>query len=209
MLWRAGKFGAIEYAKTHEKIRGAFLTFQKVADQIYPGWKVKLGYSGESSVQAATFNWKKKEAAAAAFLGSVNAKHPKTTPRFLADVGCFSDGTAKYKSVNAMDHPETIGPDSHVDGSVLPVSTYEAEVGYFIDGTAMNAAGDHVRCWGPRLITECDLSARSDDSSGFLDPAGLSRKGDEAGFRNHRADEIKHDGLAMRARNGFPVEMGG
>ncbi len=43
------------------------MTFQKDADQIYPGWKDKLGYTGESTVQAATFDWKKK-AAAAAFL---------------------------------------------------------------------------------------------------------------------------------------------
>ena len=50
----------IEYAKTHEEIKGAFLTFQKDADQIYPGWKEKLGYTGESSVQAASFDWAKR-----------------------------------------------------------------------------------------------------------------------------------------------------
>merc|ERR1712110_410322 len=61
--------GVIEYAKTHEELKGAFLTFQKDADQIYPGWKEKLGYTGESSVQAATFDWQKK-AAAAAFVGA-------------------------------------------------------------------------------------------------------------------------------------------
>jgi hypothetical protein len=53
--------GIIEYAKTHEEIKGAFLTFQKDADQIYPGWKEQLGYTGESSVQAASFDWKKKQ----------------------------------------------------------------------------------------------------------------------------------------------------
>merc|ERR1712227_705305 len=68
--WKAGMFGdvslsdgIIEYAKTHEEIKGAFLTFQKDADQIYPGWKEKLGYTGESSVQAASFDWQKKAAA--------------------------------------------------------------------------------------------------------------------------------------------------
>jgi ribulose-bisphosphate carboxylase large chain len=67
-LWKAGTYGdvslsdgVVEYAKTHEEIKGAFLTFQKDADQIYPGWKEKLGYTGESSVQAASFNWQKKE----------------------------------------------------------------------------------------------------------------------------------------------------
>jgi ribulose-bisphosphate carboxylase large chain len=65
--WKAGTYGdvslsdgIIEYAKTHEEIKGAFLTFQKDADQIYPGWKEKLGYTGESSVQAASFDWQKK-----------------------------------------------------------------------------------------------------------------------------------------------------
>jgi len=66
-LWKAGTYGdvslvdgVIEYAKTHEEIKGAFLTFQKDADQIFPGWKEKLGYTGESSVQAASFDWQKK-----------------------------------------------------------------------------------------------------------------------------------------------------
>merc|ERR1711981_1043395 len=69
--WKAGMYGdvslsdgVIEYAKTHEELKGAFLTFQKDADQIYPGWKEKLGYTGESSVKAATFDWQKKAAAA-------------------------------------------------------------------------------------------------------------------------------------------------
>jgi hypothetical protein len=115
---------AVEYTKTHEEIKAAFLTFHKDSDQIYPGWKEKLGYIGESSVQAATFNWKKK-AAAAAILGD------------------FYDGTAKNKSGNAMNYPETIGPDSHVDGPAPPVSTCEADVGYFVDGTAINAALKH------------------------------------------------------------------
>merc|ERR1711920_892139 len=66
-LWKAGTYGnislsdgIIEYAKTHEEMKGAFLTFQKDSDQIYPGWKEQLGYTGESSVQAATFDWAKK-----------------------------------------------------------------------------------------------------------------------------------------------------
>jgi len=69
-LWKAGTYGdvsladgVVEYAKTHEELKGAFLTFQKDADQIYPGWKEKLGYTGESSVQAASFDWQKKSLA--------------------------------------------------------------------------------------------------------------------------------------------------
>ena len=75
MLWKAGTYGdvslsdgVIEYAMTHEELKGAFLTFQKDSDQIYPGWKEKLGYTDESSVQAASSDWQKK-AAAAAFVG--------------------------------------------------------------------------------------------------------------------------------------------
>ena len=44
-LWRAGVYGSvslsdgvIEYAKTREGIKGAFLTVQTNADQIYPVW---------------------------------------------------------------------------------------------------------------------------------------------------------------------------
>ena len=42
----------------------------------------------------------------------------------------------------------------------------------------------------------------SDGTSGFLDPAGFSKKGDEAGLRNHRAAEIKHGRVAMMAELG-------
>jgi hypothetical protein len=37
---------------------------------------------------------------------------------------------------------------------------------------------------------------------GFFDPAGFSKKGDESGFRNHRAVEIQHGRLAMMAALG-------
>jgi len=37
----------LEVVQTHEEIKGAFLTFQKDADQIYLGWNEKLGYTGE------------------------------------------------------------------------------------------------------------------------------------------------------------------
>jgi hypothetical protein len=48
-MWKAGRYGnvslsdgVIEFAKTHEEIKGAFLTFQKDADQIYPGLVLSL-----------------------------------------------------------------------------------------------------------------------------------------------------------------------
>ena len=60
--WRSGQYGnvslsdgVVEFAKTHEEIKGAFLTFPKDADEIYPGWKEKLGCTAEASVPPASF----------------------------------------------------------------------------------------------------------------------------------------------------------
>jgi hypothetical protein len=53
-------------------------------DNDYPGWKEKLGYTGESSVQAASFDWKKK-AAAAAFVGATAAKKESVVARRALD----------------------------------------------------------------------------------------------------------------------------
>ena len=41
---------------------------------------------------------------------------------------------------------------------------------------------------------------------GFFDPAGFCKKGDEAGFRNLRAAEIKHGRAAMMAALGAVVQ---
>ena len=43
---------------------------------------------------------------------------------------------------NAINHPETIGPDMHTPGSPLPASTYAQDVGYLVDGTPMETAGN-------------------------------------------------------------------
>jgi len=40
--WMEG-VNLVEYAKTHEELRGAFESFTADADQIYPGWREKLG----------------------------------------------------------------------------------------------------------------------------------------------------------------------
>merc|ERR1712178_519779 len=156
LLWKKGTYGdislsdgVIEYAKTREEIKGAFLTFQKDADQIYPGWKEKLGYTGESSVQAATFDWQKK-AAAAGFVGasargadSVTALASLPPSPYIADVGYFSDGTSVVKAGNATNHGQaSCGPDPHMNGSPLPPSKYIADVGHFSDGTSVVKAGN-------------------------------------------------------------------
>ena len=163
--------GVIEFAKTHEEIKGAFLTFQKDADQIYPGWKEKLGYTGESSVQAASFDWAKK-ASAAAFVGCSSVERTPQVARavtpyelngnvladleFSNDVGYLPDGTPMNRAGNAINHPENIGPDSHAPGSPLPRANFVNSVGYLPDGTPMNRAGNainHPETIGPDLHT--------------------------------------------------------
>merc|ERR1712004_787627 len=184
MLWKAGMYGdvslsdgVIEYAKTHEELKGAFLTFQKDADQIYPGWKEKLGYTGESSVQAASFDWQKK-AAAAVFVGSMPAakrdsrgalaqRHAYDTPawvyasqkktvypdmQYVNDIGYFPDGAPMHAAGNAMNHPENLGPDLHQTGSALPLAKFVNDVGYLPDGTPFHTAGNadnHPETVGP------------------------------------------------------------
>merc|ERR1711959_746120 len=158
--WKLGKAGVygdislsdgvIEYAKTHEEMKGAFLTFQKDADQIYPGWKEKLGYTGESSVQAASFDWQKKAAAAgyAGYNGDLYAKPIAATPDlpFINNVGYLPDGTPMNAAGNATNHPETMGPDLHMAGSPLPapLKGYINAIGYLPDGTPMDTAGNGI-----------------------------------------------------------------
>merc|ERR1711879_680184 len=57
---------------------------------------------------------------------------------------------------NALNHPETIGPDLHTSGSALPEGALMNTVGYLPDGTAMNLAGNalnHPETIGPDLHT--------------------------------------------------------
>merc|ERR1712060_854952 len=153
-LWKAGTYGqcslsdgVIEYAKTHEELKGAFLTFQKDADQIYPGWKEQLGYTGESSVQAASFDWKKR-AGAAMEIGQAFIFQKTSTSyagqAFLNDVGYLPDGTPMNHAGNEVNHPERIAPDRHMPGSPLPppLKGYVNDIGYLPDGTDLQLAGN-------------------------------------------------------------------
>merc|ERR1712087_287136 len=139
--------GVIEYAKTHEELKGAFLTFQKDADQIYPGWKEQLGYTGESSVQAASFDWKRKAGAATELGEAFFYERPArsfTQLQFSNDMGYLPDGTPMNAAGNAINHPETMGPDLHVAGSPLPppFKGFVNDMGYLPDGTDMAVAGN-------------------------------------------------------------------
>merc|ERR1712007_115125 len=107
------------------------------------------GDTGESSVQAATFDWQKK-AAAAAFVGGTNAVATSSTTAlaslppspYIADVGYFADGTSIVKAGNQNNHGGNTAPDPHTNGQPLPVSPYIADVGYFSDGTSIVKAGN-------------------------------------------------------------------
>jgi len=156
--WKRGTYGdvslsdgVIEFAKTHEEMKGAFLTFQKDADQIYPGWKEKLGYTGESSVQAASFDWKKKSAAAAFYTSSAGGilgpvdqfmfSHPaQHKQEYIADSGYFADGTSLVGAGNALFRPPM--PDPHTPYSPLPASTYIADTGHFANGEPVDKVGN-------------------------------------------------------------------
>merc|ERR1712159_887094 len=129
--WKRGTYGdvslsdgVIEFAKTHEEMKGAFLTFQKDADQIYPGWKEKLGYTGESSVQAASFDWQKKAAAAVFLTHPIGVqpawfyeKNERIHQEYWADAGYFADGTSIVKAGKAIFRDPM--PDPHMNGSAL------------------------------------------------------------------------------------------
>ncbi|CAE7534970.1 rbcL [Symbiodinium necroappetens] len=58
--------------------------------------------------------------------------------------GYLPDGTPLNKAGNAINHPETIGPDTHTPGSPLPRAIFSNSVGYLPDGTPLNAAGNAV-----------------------------------------------------------------
>ena len=62
--WKAGQYGnislneaVIEFAKTHEELKGAFLTFQKDADEIYPGWREQLTDQSVQATDTASWFW--------------------------------------------------------------------------------------------------------------------------------------------------------
>ncbi|CAK9114805.1 Chloroplast stem-loop binding protein of 41 kDa b [Durusdinium trenchii] len=63
---------------------------------------------------------------------------------FGNDVGYLPDGTPMHSAGNAMNHPETIGPDPHSPGAPLPRANFVNDVGYLPDGTPLNKAGNAI-----------------------------------------------------------------
>ena len=64
----------------------------------------------------------------------------------------FQDGWDKGTSpdICAAFNQETIGPDPHTPGSELPPSVYAADIGYLVDGTPLDAAGNNTVHWVDR-----------------------------------------------------------
>merc|ERR1712048_964688 len=61
-------------------------------------------------------------------------------------VGYMPDGTAMNAAGNELNHPENMGPDTHVPGSPLPppLFGYTNDIGYMPDGTPMELAGNEL-----------------------------------------------------------------
>ena len=66
----------------------------------------------------------------------------KCNAALFFSLGYLPDGTPMNRAGNAINHPETIGPDPHTPGSPLPRALFCNSVGYLPDGTPMNAAGN-------------------------------------------------------------------
>merc|ERR1711977_589944 len=169
--WKSGAYGevslsdgVIEYAKTHEELKGAFLTFQKDADQIYPGWKEKLGYTGESSVQAATFDWQKK-AAAAAFVGAA-AESRKQSVAMKA-----LDQSSRYADLG-MDEADLIKKGVHV----LVAYIMKPKAGYDYLATAAHFAAESSTGTNVNVCTTDDFTKSVDALVYYIDPENEEMK---------------------------------
>merc|ERR1712176_421937 len=137
---------------------GAFLTFQKDADQIYPGWKEQLGYTGESSVQAASFDWKKK-AAGAAFVGAgVQQQQSAVARRAL-------DQSSRYADLS-LDEDELIKRGQHV----LVAYIMKPKPGYDYLATAAHFAAESSTGTNVNVCTTDDFTKSVDALVYYIDP---------------------------------------
>mmetsp|Transcript_26427 Transcript_26427/g.54497 ORF Transcript_26427/g.54497 Transcript_26427/m.54497 type:complete len:178 (+) Transcript_26427:83-616(+) len=123
--------------------------------------------------------------AAASFGSSLYEYNRNVYPQyeFGNEIGYFPDGTAMNKAGNALNHPETIGPDLHQDGSPLPEAKFMNSIGYFPDGTAYNKAGNavnHPETIGPDLHQDgapLPVTPYAADIGYFVDGTDVSKAG--------------------------------
>merc|ERR1712134_176677 len=172
--WKSGAYGevslsdgVIEFAKTHEEMKGAFLTFQKDADQIYPGWKEKLGYTGESSVQAASFDWKKKSAAAAFAGESFSAGYRKQG----AVARQALDQSSRYADLSLSEEELLAGGDH-----VLVAYILKPKPGYDYLATAAHFAAESSTGTNVNVCTTDDFTKSVDALVYYIDPENEEMK---------------------------------
>merc|ERR1740127_393686 len=189
LLWKKGTYGdislsdgVIEYAKTHEELKGAFLTFQKDADQIYPGWKEKLGYTGESSVQAASFNWQKKELSAA-FVGASSVRKQSAVARRALDQ------SSRYADLSLTEE-DLIKNGQHV----LVAYILKPKAGYDYLATAAHFAAESSTGTNVNVCTTDDFTKTVDALVYYIDPENEEMK---IAYPNMLFDRNITDGRAM------------
>merc|ERR1712203_679357 len=207
-LWKAGTYGnislsdgVIEYAKTHEEIKGAFLTFQKDADQIYPGWKEQLGYTGESSVQAASFDWKKRAGAAMELGEAFFYQKSSVAGKFAG--GKASNATVQPSAVTrrALDQSSRYADLSLTEEGlirngkhVLVAYIMKPKAGYDYLATAAHFAAESSTGTNVNVCTTDDFTKSVDALVYYIDPEAEEMK---IAYPNLLFDRNITDGRAM------------
>jgi hypothetical protein len=182
-LWKAGTYGnvslsdgVIEFAKTHQDIKFAFLTLQKDADQIYPGWREKLGYTHKSSAQAASSDSKEK-----------------APPPALA-VEPLPDQSSRYTDLS-LDQKSLSINGKHVLVTYTRICTCLprlAMIGMFFQADPTGSF------WVEGALYTASLLR----AEGFWDPLGFTTGGSAASFARHRQTAIRHGRIATLAATG-------
>merc|ERR1711988_952120 len=172
--WRLGAYGdvslsdgVIEFAKTHEEMKGAFLTFQKDADQIYPGWKEKLGYTGESSVAAVSLSGRKKQRKSAALVKGRQVVQPKYQPVARQAL----DQSSRYADLG-MDEADLIAKGNHV----LVAYIMKPKAGYDYLATAAHFAAESSTGTNVNVCTTDDFTKSVDALVYYIDPENEEMK---------------------------------
>merc|ERR1712127_423388 len=148
LAWKSGQFGdislsdgVIEYAKTHEELKGAFLTFQKDSDQVYPGWKEK--------------------ASAAAFVGSSVAPQKKTSVVQRQAL----DQSSRYADLSLTEE-DLIAKGNHV----LVAYIMRPKAGYDYLATAAHFAAESSTGTNVNVCTTDDFTKTTDALVYYIDP---------------------------------------
>ena len=148
VLWKASMYGGlelsdgvIEYAKTHEEFKGAFMNFQKTADQIYPGWKTaltdkceeawmlcKADSPGDGSMQDGDIKYAKLQDVNSGGVSlSDGDEYAKTHEELLQDGGeSMSDGVIEHAKTHEEEQDELPDDVSLSDGGPECAKTHAA-----------------------------------------------------------------------------------